>query len=395
MNNAYVVAALRTAGGRRGGHLANWHPVDLGAHVINALLKKIDCPPDVIEDVIMGSVSQIGEQAMNVARNIVLASHLPESVPATSVDRQCGSSQQALHFAAQAVMSGTMDVVIAGGVESMTRTPMFSTVTLPKNNGMGHYMSQNLQKRYPNVEFSQFNGAEMLVEQYGISKHELDEYALESHRRAIEAVRHDAFKREIVPIKVKDAMGNLTEGTHDTDQGIRFDATLEGIAAVRPILDNGKLTAATASQICDGASGVIVCNDKGLKLLGVEPLVRIRHISVIGHDPIIMLEAPIPATDHALKKSKLSAEDIDLFEVNEAFASVPLAWLKATQVDPRKLNVHGGAIALGHPLGSSGTKLATTLIHALKTKQRKLGLQTMCEGGGMANVTIFENCETY
>ena len=395
MNNAYVVSALRTAGGRRGGNLSNWHPVDLGAHVINALLEDIDCPPDVIEDVIMGSVSQIGEQGMNVARNIVLASQLPESVPATSVDRQCGSSQQALHFAAQAVMSGSMDVVIAGGVESMTRTPMFSTITLPKKNGMGHYMSPNLQKRYPNVEFSQFDGAEMLVKQYGISKQELDEYALESHRRAAGAVKHGAFKREIVPIDVKDAGGNLTGESHATDQGIRFDATLEGIADVKPILENGKITAATASQICDGASGVIVCNDKGLKLLGVEPLVQIRHMSVIGHDPIIMLEAPIPATAHAFKKTNLSADDIDLYEVNEAFASVPLAWLRATQVDHKKLNVHGGAIALGHPLGSSGTKLAATLIHALITHRGKLGLQTMCECGGMANVTIFENCQTY
>ena len=238
MNNAYVVSALRTAGGRRGGNLSNWHPVELGAHVINALLKDIDCHPDVIEDVIMGSVSQIGEQGMNVARNIVLASQLPESVPATSVDRQCGSSQQALHFAAQAVMSGSMDVVVAGGVESMTRTPMFSTITLPKKNGMGQYMSPNLQKRYPNVEFSQFDGAEMLVKQYGISKQELDEYALESHRRAAGAVKHGAFKREIVPIDVKDAGGNLTGESHATDQGIRFDATLEGIADVKPILEN-------------------------------------------------------------------------------------------------------------------------------------------------------------
>ena len=346
MNNAYVVSALRTAGGRRGGNLSNWHPVDLGAHVINALLKDIDCPPDVIEDVIMGSVSQIGEQGMNVARNIVLASQLPESVPATSVDRQCGSSQQALHFAAQAVMSGSMDVVVAGGVESMTRTPMFSTITLPKKNGMGQYMSPNLQKRYPNVEFSQFDGAEMLVKQYGISKQELDEYALESHRRATEAVTHGAFKREIVPINVKDAEGNLTGESHATDQGIRFDATLEGIAGVNPILENGKITAATASQICDGASGVIVCNDKGLKLLGVEPLVQIRHMSVIGHDPIIMLEAPIPATAHAFKKTNLSADDIDLYEVNEAFASVPLAWLRATQVDHKKLNVQVGPLLL-------------------------------------------------
>ena len=393
MNNAYVVSALRTAGGRRGGHLSNWHPVDLGAKVIDALLDEIDCPPDVIEDVIFGNVSQIGEQAMNVARNIVLASNLPESVPATSVDRQCGSSQQALHFAAQAVMSGTMDIVIAGGVESMTRTPMFSTVALPKKNGMGHYMSPELQTRYPNIEFSQFSGAEMMANQYDISKDALDAYALESHRRASEAVEKKLFEREIVPIGIKDADGNLTGEIHNIDEGIRFDANLEGIAGVKPILEGGKLTAGTASQICDGASGVIVCNENGLKQLGVEPLVRISHMSVIGHDPVIMLEAPIPATEQALKKASLSINSIDLFEVNEAFASVPIAWLKATQAEGTKLNVNGGAIALGHPLGSSGTKLATTLIHSLKNRNVKLGLQTMCEGGGMANVTIFENCQ--
>ena len=393
MSNAYVVSALRTAGGRRGGQLANWHPVDLGAKVINALLNEIDCYPDAIEDVIFGNVSQIGEQAMNVARNIVLASNLPESVPATSVDRQCGSSQQALHFAAQAVMSGNMDIVIAGGVESMTRTPMFSTVALPKKNGMGHYMSPELQTRYPNIEFSQFSGAEMMAKQYDISKDELNAYSLESHRRASVAVEKHVFEKEIIPIEVKDADGNLTGEIHTTDEGIRFDADIEGIAGLKPILEGGKITAGTASQICDGASGVIVCNDNGLKRLGVEPLVRINHMSVIGHDPIIMLEAPIPATEQALKKSSLSINSIDLFEVNEAFASVPLAWLKATQAEHSKLNVNGGAIALGHPLGSSGTKLATTLIHSLRDRNKKLGLQTMCEGGGMANVTIFENCQ--
>ena len=393
MSNAYVVSALRTAGGRRGGQLANWHPVDLGAKVINALLNEIDCSPDAIEDVIFGNVSQIGEQAMNVARNIVLASNLPESVPATSVDRQCGSSQQALHFAAQAVMSGNMDIVIAGVVESITRTPMFSTVALPKKNGMGHYMSPDLQTRYPNIEFSQFSGAEMMAKQYDISKDELNAYSLESHRRASVAVEKHVFEKEIIPIEVKDADGNLTGEIHTTDEGIRFDADIEGIAGLKPILEGGKITAGTASQICDGASGVIVCNDNGLKRLGVEPLVRISHMSVIGHDPIIMLEAPIPATEQALKKISLSINSIYLFEVNEAFASVPLAWLKATQDEHSKLNVNGGAIALGHPLGSSGTKLATTLIHSLRDRNKRLGLQTMCEGGGMANVTIFENCQ--
>jgi acetyl-CoA C-acetyltransferase len=286
-----------------------------------------------------------------------------------------------------------MDIVIAGGVESMTRTPMFSTVALPKKNGMGHYMSPELQTRYPNIEFSQFSGAEMMAKQYDISKDELNAYSLESHRRASVAVEKHVFEKEIIPIEVKDADGNLTGEIHTTDEGIRFDADIEGIAGLKPILEGGKITAGTASQICDGASGVIVCNDNGLKRLGVEPLVRISHMSVIGHDPIIMLEAPIPATEQALKKSSLSINSIDLFEVNEAFASVPLAWLKATQAEPSKLNVNGGAIALGHPLGSSGTKLATTLIHSLRDRHKKLGLQTMCEGGGMANVTIFENCQ--
>lgn len=393
MNNAYVVAALRTAGGRRGGNLSSWHPVDLGAQVIDALLNEIDCPPGAIEDVIFGSVSQIGEQAMNVARNIVLASKLPESVPATSVDRQCGSSQQALHFAAQAVMSGTMDVVIAGGVESMTRTPMFSTVSLPQKNGLGHYMSPGLQSCYPNIEFSQFSGAEMMASKYGISKDQLDAYALESHRRATDAVEDHVFKKEIVPIAIRDAEGNTTGEMHDIDEGIRFDANLKGISEIKPIVEGGLLSAGTASQICDGASGVIVCNEKGLKMLGVEPLVRISHMSVIGHDPIIMLEAPIPATQQAVKKADVPINRIDLFEVNEAFASVPLAWLKAIGTEHSKVNVNGGAIALGHPLGSSGTKLATTLIHSLRARDKKLGLQTMCEGGGMANVTIFENCQ--
>lgn len=392
MNDAYVVAALRTAGGRRGGNLSNWHPVDLGARVIDALLDEIDCPSDAIEDVIFGSVSQIGEQAMNVARNIVLASKLPESVPATSVDRQCGSSQQALHFAAQAVMSGTMDVVVAGGVESMTRIPMFSTVSLPQANGLGHYMSPGLRSCYPNIEFSQFSGAEMMASKYGISKDQLDAYALESHRRASTAVTNNIFKKEIVPIEIKDAEGNLSGEMHDIDEGIRFDASLEGISEIKPILQGGLLTAGTASQICDGASGVIVCNENGLKALGVDPLVRICHMSVIGHDPIIMLEAPIPATEQALKKVDVPVHKIDLFEVNEAFASVPLAWLKAIKTEHSKVNINGGAIALGHPLGSSGTKLATTLIHSLRARHGKLGLQTMCEGGGMANVTIFENC---
>ncbi len=289
-------------------------------------------------------------------------------------------------------MSGTMDAVIAGGVESMTRVPMFSTVALPRKNDMGFYMSRGIRQKYPDVEFSQFMGAEMMADKYQLTKDELDEYALLSHQRASAATHDKAFEREIVSIHLRDAEGNETSDTHEIDEGIRFDATLEGIAGVNPISDGGKLTAASASQICDGASAVLVVNDNGLKKLEMDPMVSIRHMSVIGHDPVIMLEAPIPATENALKKAGLSIDNIDLFEVNEAFASVPLAWLKATGADINKLNVNGGAIALGHPLGSSGSKLATTLIHAMVNQNQRLGLQTMCEGGGMANVTIFENC---
>ena len=390
MSEAYIVAAARTAGGRRGGRLSNWHPVDLGAQVINALVERSKCDPAQVEDVIFGCVSQIGQQAMNVARNAVLASSLPESVPGTSLDRQCGSSQQALHFAAQAVMSGSMDVVIAGGVESMTRVPMFSTFVLPAKNGMGTYKSPDMEKRYPGVEFSQFTGAEMMAKKYDLPKEVLDEFGLQSHQRAIAATNSGYFKDEIVPVQVLLADGSSNNEMHTVDEGIRFDASLEGIAGVKLIAEGGRVTAATASQICDGATGVMVVNEKGLKALGVKPMARIHHMSVMGHDPVIMLEAPIPATERALKKAGMKIDDIDLFEVNEAFAPVPLAWLKATGADPQKLNVNGGAIALGHPLGASGTKLTTTLLHALKQRNKRYGLQTMCEGGGMANVTIFE-----
>jgi len=390
MTEAFIVAAARTAGGRRGGRLANWHPVDLGAHIIDSLVARSNCDPALVDDVVMGCVSQIGQQAMNVARNAVLASSLPESVPGTSLDRQCGSSQQALHFAAQAVMSGSMDVVIAGGVESMTRVPMFSTFALPEKNGMGNYMSPALQARYPGVQFSQFTGAEMIAKKYDLSKDALDAYALQSHQRAIEATNAGQFNDEIIPLEVRLADGSGSGEMHTVDEGIRFDVSLEGIAGVKLIAEGGRVTAATASQICDGATGVMVVNERGLKALGVEPIARIHHMSVMGHDPVIMLEAPLPATERALKKCGMKIDDIDLFEVNEAFAPVPLAWLKVTGADPQRLNVNGGAIALGHPLGASGTKLTTTLLHALKQRNKRYGLQTMCEGGGMANVTIFE-----
>ncbi|MHA7684633.1 acetyl-CoA C-acetyltransferase [Cupriavidus sp. PET2-C1] len=390
MAEAYIVAAARTAGGRKGGKLAGWHPADLAAQVLNALVERSGADPALIDDVIMGCVGQAGEQAGNVARNAVLASKLPESVPGTSVDRQCGSSQQALHFAAQAVMSGTMDIVIAAGVESMTRVPMGLPSTLPFKNGFGSSMSPAMQERYPGVKFSQFTGAEMMSRKYGLTRDDLDRYALESHRRAIAATQAGRFKDEIVPVAVRAADGSANGELHTVDEGIRFEASLESIASVKLIEEGGTVTAASASQICDGAAGLMVVNEAGLKKLGVKPLARIHHMSVLGHDPVIMLEAPLPATLRALEKAGMKIGDIDLFEINEAFAPVPLAWLQTTGADPARMNVNGGAIALGHPLGGSGAKLMTTLVHALHAQGKRYGLQTMCEGGGMANVTIVE-----
>ena len=390
MAEAFIVAATRTAGGRRGGRLAGWHPADLAAQVIDELVRRSGADPAMVEDVLMGCVSQVGEQSMNIGRNAVLASKLPESVPATSIDRQCGSSQQALHFAAQAVMSGSMDCVIAAGVESMTRVPMFTPSSLPAKHGLGTYMSPLMQARYPGVEFSQFVGAEMIAKKYNLKKDDLDRYAFESHQRAIAATREGRFVQEIVPVAARSADGATPAEPHTVDEGIRFDASLQGIAGVKLIVEGGIITAATASQIADGATGVMVVSERGLKALGVKPLARVHHMTMIGHDPIVMLEAPIPATRRALQKAGLKIDDIDLFEVNEAFAPVPLAWLQSTGADPARLNVNGGAIALGHPLGASGTKLMTTLIHALHARGGRYGLQTMCEGGGMANVTIVE-----
>ncbi len=388
MAEAYIVAAGRTAGGRKGGRLAGWHPADLAGAVLDSLIDRSGADPALVEDVIMGCVGQAGEQSTNIARNAVLASKLPESVPATSVDRQCGSSQQALHFAAQAVMSGSMDIVIAAGVESMTRVPMGTPAILAYKAGLGHSKSPRMEERYPNIQFSQFVGAEMVAKKYGLTKDQLDAFGFQSHQRAIAATQGGAFKDEIIAIEVTTADGK-TE-LHTIDEGIRFESTLDGVKGVKLLQEGGSLTAATSSQICDGASGVMVVNEAGLKTLGVEPLARIHHMTVIGGDPVIMLEAPIPATLRALKKAGMSVDDIDLFEVNEAFASVPAAWLQVTGADPERLNVNGGAIALGHPLGGSGTKLMSTLIYGLKNRGKRYGLQTMCEGGGLANVTIVE-----
>jgi acetyl-CoA C-acetyltransferase len=388
MPEAYIVAAARTAAGRKGGKLAGWHPADLAARVIDAVVERAGADPAAIDDVILGCVVQIGQQAMNVARNAVLASTLPESVPGTTVDRQCGSSQQALHFAAQAVMSGTMDVVIAGGVESMTNVPITLSTKLPADNGYGFYKSPRMEARYPGVHFSQFTGAEMMARAYDLSREELDAYSFESHRRAAAATQAGWFREEIVPVEFTGADGS--RGVHDVDEGIRFDASLEAIGAVKLLHPEGRITAASSSQIADGASACVVASERGLKSLGAAPLARIHHMSVLGHDPVVMLDAPIPATERALRRAGMSIGEIDLFEVNEAFAPVPLAWLRATGADPAKLNVHGGAIALGHPLGASGTKLMTTLVHALARHGGRYGLQTMCEGGGLANVTIVE-----
>jgi acetyl-CoA C-acetyltransferase len=385
---AYIVAATRTAGGRKGGKLKDWHPASMAGRVLDSLVERAGVDPAAVEDVIMGCVGQGGEQAVNVARNAVLASSLPESVPATSVDRQCGSSQQALHFAAQAVMSGVMDCVIAAGVESMTRVPMGTPSTLFKEAGLGSYLAPEIRARYPNIVFSQFAGAEMIAKKYDLAKDALDAFGYTSQQRAIAATQAGAFEAEITPLPVRDADGN--EEQHKVDEGIRFDASLDAIKGVKLLSESGRLTAATSSQICDGASGVMIVNERGLAALGLTPLARVHHMTVIGEDPVIMLEAPINATRRALARAGMSIDDIDLFEVNEAFASVPMAWLKETGADPDRLNVNGGAIALGHPLGASGTKLMTTLVHALRARGKRWGLQTMCEGGGLANVTIVE-----
>lgn len=392
MAQAYIVAATRTAGGKRGGKLSGWHPADLAAQVLDELVRRSQADPAQVEDVIMGCVSQVGQQATNVARNAVLASSLPESVPGTTVDRQCGSSQQALHFAAQAVMSGSMDMVIAAGVESMSRVPMGTPNALPAKSGLGVYMSPAMQQRYPGVEFSQFMGAEMMAGKYGLAKDQLDAYALQSHERAVQAAREGRFDREILAVQARSAEGGAEgEGQpHTVDEGIRFNATLEGIAGVKTIREGGCVTAATASQICDGASGVMVVSERGLKALGVQPLARIHHMSLLGHDPVIMLEAPIPATQAALKKAGMRISDIDLYEVNEAFAPVPLAWLQATGADPARLNVNGGAIALGHPLGASGARLATTAVNQLHTLGGRYALCTMCIGVGQGIAVILE-----
>lgn len=387
MAEAYIVDAVRTAGGKRGGALAGWHPADMAGTTIDALLDRSGVDPAAIEDVIMGCVSQGGEQGFHIGRGAVLASRLPISVPAVTIDRQCGSSQQAVQFAAQAVMSGTQDIVIAAGVESMTRVPMGSTVSLFAKAGLGVPKSPRQEARFPGVEFSQFLGAEMLAAKHGLVREDLDAYALESHRRATAATARGDFGDEIVPLRIETSDGPLQ---HVADEGVRPDATLDGIASVKPIREGGLVTAANASQVCDGASAALIVSERALKENALTPIARIHNLTVTGGDPVVMLEEPLFATDRALRRAGMRIDEIDLYEVNEAFAPVPLAWLRHVGGDPDRLNVNGGAIALGHPLGASGAKLLATLVHALRRQGKRYGLQTMCEGGGLANVTIVE-----
>jgi acetyl-CoA C-acetyltransferase len=389
MSEAYIVAARRTAGARKGGRLAQWHPADLAGAILNALVDEAGFDPTLVDDVIMGCVSQAGEQSFHIGRNAVLASKLPDSVPAVTIDRQCGSSQQAIQFAAQAVMSNTQEIVIAAGVESMTRVPMLSPRTLAEKAGMGvGPFSDRIKRRYGVDDFNQFTGAEMMAEKYELTRDDLNAFSLLSHQRAASATKSGSFEHEILPLAIHGYDGSSE--VHDKDEGIRYDATMESIGAVKVLREGGTISAANASQICDGASGVIIVNEAALKRHKLKPIARIHNVTVTGGDPVIMLEEVIPATRRALQRAGMTIEDIDLYEVNEAFAPVPLAWLKAIGAEPAKLNVNGGAIALGHPLGASGTKLMTTLVNALRTRGLRFGLQTMCEGGGIANVTIVE-----
>lgn len=389
MPEAYIVEAVRTAGGRRNGRLAGWHPADLGAEVLNALITRSGVDGAAVDDVVLGCVTQAGEQAFAFARNVVLASQLPQTVPAVTIDRQCGSSQQSLQFAAQAVMSGVQDVVIAAGVESMTRVPMFSNLSYHTAAGVGiGPFSDRIKQRFGVETFSQFEGAEMLAKKYGFTRERLDQFAVESHHRAAAATAAGDFLAEIVPIPVRDAEGATM--LHQVDEGVRPDASLESVGSVKLLKEGGVISAANASQICDGAAGLLVVSEQALKTHGLTPIARIVSMTVTAGDPVIMLEEPITASRRALDRAGLSIGDIDLYEINEAFAPVPLAWLQALEADPAKLNARGGAIALGHPLGATGAKLMTSLIHALRAQGKRYGLQSVCEGGGVANATIIE-----
>jgi acetyl-CoA C-acetyltransferase len=381
MPEAYIVDAVRTPVGRRGGGLSHIHPADLGAHTLKALLDRTGIDPLAVEDVVYGCLDNIGPQAGDIGRTAWLAAGLPEAVPGVTIDRQCGSSQQAVHFAAQGVMSGTQDVVIAGGVQNMSQIPISSAMTLAEPLGFTDPFSgsKGWVERYGDQEVSQFRGAELIAEKWDISREDMERFAYTSHQRAIRAIDEGRFKDQIVPI----------EGVSD-DEGPRRDTTLEKMAGLRTLVEGGRLTAAVSSQISDASAAMLIVSERALKTHGLTPRARIHHLSVRGDDPIFMLSAPIPATAYAFEKSGMSVEDIDLVEINEAFASVVLAWQKETGFDPEKVNVNGGAIALGHPLGATGVRLMTTLLDELERTGGRYGLQTMCEGGGQANVTIIE-----
>ena len=386
---AYIVEAVRTAGGKRDGRLSLWHPADLGAKVLDELVTRLDMDPALVDDVVFGCVDQVGAQSGNVARNAILSSSFPESVPGTSVDRQCGSSQQAIHSAIQAVMSGTQDIVIGGGVEVMSMVPIGAAVKDGYDAGHGlPFDSEGMKERYPGVFFSQFTGAELVADKWNLSREDLDKFALESHQKAAHATESKYFDREILPVE-----GRNAEGMNDlvmADEGIRFDASLDKLAGLNPVTEGGVITAGNASQITDGAAAVMVCNDAGLKKIQANPRAEIVSISVVGDDPVFMLTGPIPASIQALKTANLTIDDMDLYEVNEAFAPVPLAWAEDLKADRSKLNVNGGAMALGHPLGATGAKLMTTLLHEMERRESTYGLQAICEGGGTANATIIK-----
>ncbi|MFB6783910.1 MULTISPECIES: acetyl-CoA C-acetyltransferase [unclassified Streptomyces] len=383
MAEAYIVEAVRTPVGRRNGGLAAAHPADLGAHVLTALVERTGIDPAAVEDVVFGCLDTVGPQAGDIARTCWLAAGLPEEVPGVTVDRQCGSSQQAVHFAAQGVLSGTQDLVVAGGTQNMSQIPIaFASRQAAEPLGLteGPYAgSAGWRARYGDQPVNQFHGAELIAAKWGITREQMEEFALRSHQRAIRAIDEGRFDREIV------AYGDVT-----SDEGPRRDTSLEKMAGLKPLVEGGRLTAAVSSQVSDGAAAMLIASERAVREHGLTPRARIHHLSVRGEDPIRMLSAPIPATAYALKKTGLSLDDIDLVEINEAFASVVLAWLKETGADPEKVNVNGGAIALGHPLGATGTKLMTTLLHELDRTGGRYGLQTMCEGGGQANVTIIE-----
>ncbi len=381
MAEAYIVDAVRSPVGRRGGGLAEVHPADLGAHAIAALVARSGIDPAAVEDVVFGCVDTIGPQAGDIARTAWLAAGLPEHVPGTTVDRQCGSSQQAVHFAAQGVMSGTQDLVVAGGVQNMSAIPISAAMLAAEPFGFPDPFSGSTgwQQRYGDREISQFRSAQTIAERWQVSREEMEEFALESHRRAVAAIDGGHFEREIAPLAGVEA-----------DEGPRRHADLEKMRSLPPLTEGGSVTAAVASQISDAAAALLIASEAAIREHDLTPRARIRHLSVRGEDPVLMLTAPIPATRHALEKAGISLDDVDLVEINEAFAPVVLAWQRELGADPAKVNVNGGAIALGHPLGATGARLMTTLLHELERRQARLGLQTMCEGGGQANVTIIE-----